>query len=239
MAAEALGGRVQAQIHAVVQRPGDGGWGEGGVYRGQWATDGAQLLQVDQVEAGVGRGLGKHQHGPARSHCGLERSRFGAVHEGHINPEAGTHRLEQELGAGVKLALSHDVVASRTQAQDHAAHRAHARRKGPGCPGAFEGGHGLLEGRHGGIAVAGVVVALGWIERHATAFVKRRDAESGRGVKRRGQFRPSGAPAGKDGHRVGVGEPRGIGSGHGFGAARSLVPTRLSRHCCPPSPESP
>ena len=74
-----------------------------------------------------------------------ERAGLGAVDEGDVDAEARAHRLEQQLGAGVELALGDDVVAGRAQAEHHRADRPHARGERPGRLGALELGDGLLE----------------------------------------------------------------------------------------------
>ena len=52
------------------------------------------------------------------------------------------------------LALRHDVVAGRAQAEHHPAEGGHARRRGQGGLGPLEGRHRLLELLHGRAAEA-------------------------------------------------------------------------------------
>ena len=87
---------------------------------------------------------------------GGEGARLGGVDEGDVDAEARARRLQQQLGAGVELALGDDVVAGRAQAEHHRADGPHARGEGPGRLGPLELGDGVLEPGDGGVAVAAV-----------------------------------------------------------------------------------
>ena len=97
-----------------------------------------------------------HQHRLARPDGLGERARVGAVDEGDVDAEPGARRLQQQLGAGVDLALGDDVVALRADAEDHRADGPHARGERPGALGALELGDGVLEALDRRVAVAGV-----------------------------------------------------------------------------------
>ena len=96
--------------------------GEGRVDHRDRAGDGAELVEVDEVEA-----AGWPASRPTRASVlpgpdgGGERAGLGAVDERDVDAEAGAHGLQQQLGAGVELALGDDVVAGRAEAEDHAA----------------------------------------------------------------------------------------------------------------------
>ena len=73
----------------------------------------------------------KQQRRLARDDRGGQGVGVGAVDEGDVDAEAGTHRLEKQLRVGVELRLGDDVVARRAQSEDHRTDRAHARRERP------------------------------------------------------------------------------------------------------------
>ena len=137
-------------------------------------------------------------------HRGGERTRLGAVDEGDVDAEAGARRLEQQLGAGVELALGDDVVAGRAQPEHHRGDRPHARGEGPGRLGPLELGDGVLEAGHGGVAVAAVEAVGADRGGHAAALVDGRRHERGGGPQDRRQRGAVVGPAGADGDGLGV-----------------------------------
>ena len=99
VAGDALRRRVHDQVDAVGDRVLPEGRGERGVDDRGGPVDRPQRVEVDEVEARIGRRLGEHQHGAARLDGSLEGTGLGAVHEGHVDAQAGAHRLEEQLGA--------------------------------------------------------------------------------------------------------------------------------------------
>ena len=129
---DSLGGRVEDQVHPVGQRGLPERGSERGVDHRQGVTDSSQGVEVHQVQPWVGWRLGEHQHRPAGNHGGGERLRIGPVHEGHVDAQPRTGRLEEQLGPGVQLALGHDVVAGRADGQHHGADCSHTRGESSG-----------------------------------------------------------------------------------------------------------
>ena len=74
---------------------------------------------------------------PGRT-AAVERVGVGAVDERDVDAEPRAGRLQQQLGAGVELALRDDVIALRAQPEHDRADRAHARGERPGRLGPFE-----------------------------------------------------------------------------------------------------
>ena len=145
----------------------------------------------------VGRGLGPDEHRLAGPDGGRERAGLGAVDEGDVDAEPRARGLQEQLRAGVELALGDDVVAGRAQAEDHAADRAHARRVGPSRLGALEVGHRPLEVVDGRVAVAGVEAVGPDRGGHAPGLVDRRGWRTSRSTRGSGRatgvlpFRPA------------------------------------------------
>ena len=100
VAADALRRRVQDDVDAVAQRLLADGRGERRVDDGERPADGTEVVEVDQVEPGVGRGLGDHQHRLAGAHGGSELARDRAVDGGVLDAEAGACSLDERIGIG-------------------------------------------------------------------------------------------------------------------------------------------
>ena len=173
------------------------------------------LVEVDDVDARIGRRLGDHEHRATRTDGLGERSGPGAVDEGDVDPEARTHTRQQLHRAAVELLLGDDVVAGRAQAEHHRRHRAHSRRKGASGLGPLEVGDGLLERCHGRVAVAAVEARGLRAVRHPAALVERRHHERGGRHQRRSERRVVGVASGRDGSGLGL-----------FGHDRSSQPAR-------------
>ena len=119
-------------------------------------ADGAEVVEVDEVEARVRRALGEHEHRPARPHGRGERAGHGAVDDGVLDAEPGARALHERHRAGVDLALDDDVVAGRAQGEDGRRDGAHAGGEGQRVLGALEVGDGVLERPHRRVGVAAV-----------------------------------------------------------------------------------
>ena len=135
VAGDALGGRVEHEVDAVVERLLHDRRGEGGVDHGdralRWRRARRGRPASSRGLAGVSANTsmvlpGTHRRG--------ERAGLGAVDERDVDAEARTGALQQQLGARVDLALGDDVVARRAEAEHHRGHRAHARRRRPAPP---------------------------------------------------------------------------------------------------------
>ena len=159
VAGDALRRRVHDEVDAVADRLLADRCGERRVEHRERPGDGAEVVQVDEIEARVRGALGDHEHRAAGAHRGGEGPRLRAVDDGVVDAEPGARPLDEGHRAGVDLALDHDVVAGRAQRQDGAGDGAHPRAEGQGVLGALEFGHGVLEGAHGGVGVAAVEVA--------------------------------------------------------------------------------
>ena len=91
VAADGLGGRVHHEIDALRQ------WllaerrADRGVDHFDRTHDRAQSVEVDEVEARVGGGLGEDHLGLAGPDCGGPRARIGPVHHRHLNAQSGGH----------------------------------------------------------------------------------------------------------------------------------------------------
>ena len=109
VAGDALGRRVQREVHAERQRLLTERGGERGVDQRDRAAQGTELGEVDQFEQRVRRRLGDGEHGAARSHRGGERARLGAVDERDLDAEPGTRALQEREGGRVQLPLRDDV----------------------------------------------------------------------------------------------------------------------------------
>ncbi len=126
-AGNALGGRVQREVHTVCERLLAEWCGEGRVDHGDRAAQCAELVEVDELESRVRRCLGQRQHGAAGPDCGRESARLGSVDQGRFDAHALTRTLQERQRAGVELALGDDVVAA-------GAEREHARWRSPPFP---------------------------------------------------------------------------------------------------------
>ena len=93
--ADALRRRVQHEVDAVAQRLLADRRGERRVDHRERPADGAELVEVDEVEARVGRRLGDDEHRAARPHGGGEGAGRGAVDDGVLDAEAGARALHE------------------------------------------------------------------------------------------------------------------------------------------------
>ena len=91
--------------------------GERRVDHRERARDRTELVEVDQLEARIRRGLGEHEHRAAGPHGGGERAGLGAVDQRDVDAHARARALQEGERAGVELALGDDVVAGRAQGE--------------------------------------------------------------------------------------------------------------------------
>ena len=205
----------------MLERSLDERGGEGRVDDGDRTANGSDLVEIDEIEPGVGRRLGEHERGAARLHRGRERAGLGAVDEGDVDAEPWARALQQQLRAGVELTLGHDVVALRAEAEHDRRDRTHARREGAGALGALEVGDGVLEAAHRRVAVPAVEPVRARHRGHAPALLDGGRDEGRRGPQDRGQRGVVVGPPGPDRpgldvERVGVA----VGISHGASPPR-------------------
>ena len=148
MAGDALGGGVEHEVDAVVERALHRGRGERRVDELVGPCDGGERVEVHERQRRVGRRLRQDDLGLAGPHRGGERGGVGAVDERDVDPEARQVEGEQRVGDGEHLAGGHDVVARGAQAEQHAGHRGHPRRGGQRRLRPLQLGDGLLELAH-------------------------------------------------------------------------------------------
>ena len=97
-------------------------------------ADGADGVEVDERQGGVGRRLHEDDLRLARADGGGDGVGVGAVDEGDVDAEAGQVHHHQPVGDREDLPGGHDVVARRAQPHEHRRHRAHARTRRPAPP---------------------------------------------------------------------------------------------------------
>ncbi len=134
VAGDALRGRVQRDVDAVVERALAERRGERRVDDRERPLDRAELVEVGEFEARVRRGLGEHEHRAARLDGSGERAGFGDVDVRDVDPEPLARALQERQRAGVQLALGDDVAAARTQREHRGGERAHAGGEGQRRP---------------------------------------------------------------------------------------------------------
>ncbi len=232
VAGDALRGRVQGDVDAVVERALAERRGERRVDERERSLDRAEFVEVGEFEARVRRGLGEHEHRAARLDGGGERAGFGDVDVRDIDPEPLARALEERQRAGVQLALGDDVAAARTQREHRRGERPHARGEGQCVLGAFEFGDRALERTHRGVGVAAVEVAVADRRGAAVGVVEALRLPRARCPQGGGERGAARAPAGGDRRCLGCD----IGSVHGIvvrhaahGTGRAASPTRRFR----------
>ena len=114
---------------------------------------------VDQLQRGIGGRFAEEEHGVG-PHRGLPRVEVLAVHQRHLHAHA-RHLVLHHPAAGAEQGARRDhVVALLHAAKQRRRDGPHARREAQGRFRPFQGAHALLEGRHGGVGVAGINEAL-------------------------------------------------------------------------------
>ena len=201
VAGDALRRRVHDEVDAVAQRLLADRRGERRVEQRERSADGPEVVEVDEVEAGVRRALGDDQHRAAGPDGGGERAGHRPVDDGVLDAEAGARSLHEQHRAGVDLALDHDVVTGRAQRQHARGDRPHARGERQRVLGALEVGDGVLERPHRGVGVAAVELALAHPRRPLAGVVEAVGLPRARRPQRDGEARALVPPAG--GHGAG------------------------------------
>ncbi|MNU92512.1 hypothetical protein D3C71_824310 [compost metagenome] len=162
VAIEVLGGRVQHQVRAQLQRTLQHRRGEGVVDHHDQAMalgDGGDRGDVDDLQHRVGGGLDPH-HLRLRRDRRLERRQISQVDKAEVQPGgAATHTLEQAEAPAIDVVHRHHVAAG-IQQFDHRRAGGHARRKGEAAGAAFQRSHATLVGEAGRIVRARVLEAL-------------------------------------------------------------------------------
>ena len=121
VAGHALGGRVQDEVDAVLERALDERPGEGRVDHLERARDGADRVEVDELRAAGWPASRRRRRTVLPGHDGGgDGVGVGAVDERDVDAEAGQHGLEEQLVDGEELALGDDVVALRAQGEHDA-----------------------------------------------------------------------------------------------------------------------
>ena len=93
VAGDALGRRVHDEVDAVADRLLADRRGERRVEHRERPADGAEVVEVDEVEAGVRGALGDDEHRPAGAHRRGEGARLRAVDDGVLDAEPGARPL--------------------------------------------------------------------------------------------------------------------------------------------------
>ena len=161
VAVQVLGGRVQHDVGAELERALEAGRREGVVHDQQGARplrDVGRRPEVAQPHHRV-RGRFGEEH-PGRG-CDGRRDgvRVGAVHEGERQAEPGPHVRHLAVRAAVHVLPRDDVVPGREQLQ-HRVDRGEARAEGEAVAAAFERRDVPLQRLAGRVARAGVLVSL-------------------------------------------------------------------------------
>ena len=187
MAVEVLGGRVQHQVRAVLQRALQHGRAEGVVHHQDQpvlARERGHLGQIHQPQHGVGGRLCP-DHARVGLERGLQRGRVVEIDEAEVEPgRTPAHALEQTIGAAVQIVPGDDVAAGVQQLQ-HGAGRGQARGEGEARHATFQIGHAALVGEARGVVRARVFVALvlaGTALYISRRGIDRRHDRAGRGV---------------------------------------------------------
>ncbi len=150
---------VRAELDGALQERG----GEGVVHEQQGAVLVGDLGgggDIGEHDGGVGRGLDEDDLG-VRLHGGAEGVEIGGVDEGRLDAEAAEVALHDHPRRAVDRRGADQVVALVEQREGHRAEGGHPGTGGEALGAALEGGHGLFEAGDGGVAHAGVDVAVG------------------------------------------------------------------------------
>ena len=158
---EELGSGMHHHVGAELQRALQVGAHEGVVHH-QHELVGARnplhLFQVAEGHGGVGGRLHVEQAGILLDGC-LHRGSARGIHEAGFQPKARQHLREQPVHPAVHRVRANHVVTALEQRHD-GVDGGHARGKRQRVAPAFQLGQVALQGRPGGVARPGVVVAL-------------------------------------------------------------------------------
>jgi len=181
MAAEELGGAVDHQVRAVLQRAAEVGRGRGVVDQQQRAVLVGQpgnVVQRADADSWIGQRLHDDQLGAAGKGEGGGIARVDTAGGDAEAPQLGG---EQRGGAAVEVGGGQHLVARFQEGQEGDGQRAHARAAAVGGLGAFELGNSPLQGDVVGQAVAAVDEALRRIGQDAAGRLEVVE-EEGRGL---------------------------------------------------------
>ena len=162
MPAEELGGRVDHDVGAVLDRAQQVRGSQRGVHDQRQAggvRDLGQALEVGDVAGRVGDDLGVDGLGVLADRRG-EVGRVGGVDERGLDAEAAQGHVELGDGSAVELGGRDNVVARAGQRREGDELGCHAGAGGDGADAALERGDAFLEGRNGRVADARVDVAV-------------------------------------------------------------------------------
>ena len=168
VAAQKLGGAVQHQVHAQLERVLVDGRGKrvvGHHDRAGACAGRGQARDVQHLERGVG-GRFQVEHPAALGDRRLDLRVVGRIAQRHLHLEAGQELGEDLVGAAVGVLDRHDPVAGREQREERVADGGHAGGEAGGRLRAFQQPHLFLERVHGGVGVAAVDVARLAAQRH-------------------------------------------------------------------------
>ena len=164
MAVHVLGGGMDHDIRAEIQRPAEDGRGEGIVHDEGKAVgmgDAGQPFDVQHVHGRIGQGLAEDGLRFRADGRGDLRVRRVLIHKGHLDAHTLERHGKEVEGAAIDAGRADDMIAAAGQIEHgqqvgglpgRGAQRAHA---------ALERGDLLLHRVHGGIAEAGIEKALG------------------------------------------------------------------------------
>ena len=161
MAADELGGGVDDDVGAPLERAGEVGGGEGVVDHDRDAellADLGDLLEGEDVDQRVAEGLAVEDLGVGADGA-AEVLRVGGVDEGDVDAEAGEGVDELVVGAAVEGGGRDDVIAGADEGEDGLGLGGVTGGGGQGADAAFQVGDALLEDIGGGVHDAGVDVA--------------------------------------------------------------------------------
>ena len=189
VAAEILGRRMDDDVGAQLDRPGQVGGGVGVVdhrLRPVGAGDRRDRGDVDEAHVRVGRRLEVDHPGVAGDRP-AEVLRVAHVDEARRHPELGEPRADEGEGAAVEGLVDDDLVALAQERPQHRADRAHAGGERQRRLGAFEAGEAPLEEIEGRVADAAVEVPRGLAAEHRRALLGAVEGEGRGHVDRRNQ----------------------------------------------------
>ena len=162
LAVDVLGGRIDDDVGAHLQRPLQHRRGEHVVDDEAGAGPMGQLRdpgQVDDLQGRVGRRFQEHA-GRLAAERRFPLAEVGAIDELRLDAVAGQQLGDDVVARPEQGARRHHAVAGLQSGEQGGEHRGHAARRGPALRGPFEEGQPLLEHGNGGVGVARIDVAF-------------------------------------------------------------------------------
>ena len=156
LAVDVLGGRMDDDVGAEIQRPLQGRGAEGIVHHQLAAVGVGQFGQgtdVGDLGQGIGRRL-QEQQLRFRPDGRLPGGKIGQRHEAHVHPEGLDVLVEQHHGAAEDGSRGDDVIPGLQQPHDRSQDGRHARGRGHATLAPFQRRQPFLEGAHRGIGEA-------------------------------------------------------------------------------------